>query len=188
MTYHGGNQLLDIPQILDASNLSAGMHVADLGCGRTGYVVFPLAKVIGAHGMVYAVDIMKDVLEEVHKRAALEGFAQVFTVWADLERPGAISIPEHTLDVVFLVNTLFHFSNVEPVLDEALRLMAPKSRLVVVDWTHNELPFGPKQEQLVDFARVDAWARTHHFTVQNRFAPGDHHQGVVYFKHDKLPE
>lgn len=187
MSHYGGNQLLDIPQILDASNLSPGMHVADLGCGRTGYLVFPLAKAVGSNGMVYAVDIMKDVLEEVHKRAALEGFEQVFTVWADLERPNAISIPEHTLDVVYLVNTLFHFKDVEAVLSETLRLMAPKSRLVVVDWTHNELPFGPKPEQIIDFSRVDAWARANQFTVQNRFSPGDHHAGVVYFKHDQLP-
>lgn len=187
MTYHGGNQLVNIHETIKSSGVLPGMHVADLGCGRTGNVVFPLASIVGEHGMVYAVDILKDVLAEVNKRARLENFHNVFTVWADLEHSGGITIPEGTLDIGFLVNTLFHFPNVEACLDEAYRLLAAKSRLVVVDWASNNLPFGPKPNQLVDFARIEAWAMAKGFSVQSRFEPGQHHKAIIFYKHDEIP-
>ncbi len=186
MTYHGGNQLVNIHRTLETAHVLPGMHVADLGCGRTGNVVFPLAQVVGEHGMVYAVDIMKDVLAEIDKRARLENFHNVFTVWADLEHPGGLTIPEGTLDIGFFVNTLFHFPNIEACLDEAYRTLAAKSRLVVVDWIKSDLPFGPNDDQLIDFGRVEAWARSKGFAVQEHFQPGDHHAGVVFYKHDEI--
>ena len=41
MTYHTGTHLIDPYALLLKGGITEGMHIADLGCGRTGHVVFP---------------------------------------------------------------------------------------------------------------------------------------------------
>ena len=60
-----GKALLDPKIVLDKLRLQPGMRVADLGCGRTGHFIFLAAKQVGDKGVVYAVDLMKDILESI---------------------------------------------------------------------------------------------------------------------------
>jgi cyclopropane fatty-acyl-phospholipid synthase-like methyltransferase len=48
MTYHAGNAVIDPERLLAKSGLRAGMHVADFGTGRTGHMIFPAARIVGA--------------------------------------------------------------------------------------------------------------------------------------------
>lgn len=182
MTYHSGNQLVDPQLVFAKAHLEPGMHLADLGCGRTGHIVFPAAKLIGEQGVIYAVDIMKDVLENINKRAALEGFINIHTIWADIERHAAVAVPAKSLDVAIFVNSLFHAHDITSMLNEAKRLLKDKARLVVVDWKKNNLPFGPRPEQFVNFDRVREWAQANNFVVQDDFAVGPYHRGMVLYR------
>lgn len=184
MPYHSGNQLVDPHVLFSKAGLQPHMHVADLGCGRTGHLVFPAAKIIGDRGIVYAVDILKEVLEGVGKRARLGGFHNVHTVWADIERVGAIPVPENGLDMVFLVNILFHSSHRHEILEAATRLLKEKARLVIVDWIRYDLPFGPNKENLVDFDDIINWGQSHNFVLQEEFPMGKYHMALVLYKHD----
>ena len=65
---HSGTALIDPYKIFEKISLGHGMRVADLGCGRTGHFIFPTARVVGESGVVYAVDIMKDILESIKSR------------------------------------------------------------------------------------------------------------------------
>lgn len=158
------------------------MHVADLGCGRTGHVVFPASVVVGEHGILYAVDILKEALEEVHKRAKLENLLNVHTVWADLERVGKTAIPEKSLDIAFIVNALGRVKDRQAMLAETLRLLKEKARCVVVDWQKTGLPFAPRDGHLLDFEDVKAWARRNGLAVAEEFAAGPYHRGMVLFR------
>ena len=160
------------------------MHIADLGCGRTGHVVFPAALALGEMGMVYAVDIMKDVLENIIKWAAMDGFVNIHPIWADLEKIGQTSIPERSLDIVFLVNTLVQSNNKPSILEEAKRLLKEKARMVVVDWSRKGLPFGPSEERFVDFENVKQWAKKQGMAIQEEFDMGSYHHGLVLYQHD----
>ncbi|MCX6779720.1 MAG: hypothetical protein NT034_00885 [Candidatus Magasanikbacteria bacterium] len=60
-----GTALIDPFEIFQKVGLSSGMRVADMGCGRTGHFVLPAARVVGEKGLVYAVDILKDVLQSL---------------------------------------------------------------------------------------------------------------------------
>src|SRR3989338_2287181 len=104
---HVGTALVDPYKIFEKISLKEGMRVADLGCGRTGHFVFPAAHVIGDNGIVYAVDVMKDVLENVKSRARFEGFDNVQAIWSDVELPGRAPIPNKSLDACFFINALF---------------------------------------------------------------------------------
>ena len=180
--YSTGNQLIDPHLLFEKARLHAGMHIADLGCGRVGHVVFPGAMIVGELGLVYAVDILKDVLENIRKRAAMENLLNVQTIWADLERAGKTSIPAKNLDAAFLINVLFQSKNKLAMLDEAFRLLKDKARLVVVDWARDSLPFAPPKEKLIDFDEIKKWARGKGLVVQEEFSAGPYHKGIIFFK------
>lgn len=184
MSYHHGNQLIDPPLLFEKAQLQSGMCVADFGCGRTGHLVFPAAHIVGERGIVYAVDILKDVLDAIEKRTKADGILNVHTVWSDVERIGATTIPQRSVDVVFLVNALGAMTDYRSVLGEAKRLLKQKGRLVVVDWLRHGLSFGLKPSQYVDFSLCIDEAKTHGFVLQEQFPVGKHHHGIVLYIHE----
>lgn len=158
--------------------------MADLGCGQTGHIVFPGAKILGKKGVMYAVDIMKSVLEMIGKRASINSFLNIETVWSDLEKIGSASIPASSLDAAFIVNTLVQSNNRHAILEEARRLLKDKARLIIVDWERRGLSFGPQDDRYVDFVDIKRWSQMHGFAVQEEFKMGNFHHGLVLFKHD----
>jgi len=184
MTYHSGNQMIDSQLLFEKAHLDGGMHVADLGCGRTGHIVFTAAMKVGERGIVYAVDVMKDILENIKKRADMENKLEVQTVWSNLERVGSTAIPANSLDVGFIINVLNQSNNREAILEESYRLLKNKARLVILDWSKKGLSFAPPDENYVDFNAVKHWAHEHEFVVQEEFDMGPFHHGLVLFKHD----
>ena len=184
MVYHSGNELVDPYLIFDKAQLRSGMHVADLGCGRTGHVLFPAASLIGEHGIIYAVDILKDVLESIKKRAVMDNLSNIHTVWSNLECVGATSIPVKSLDVVFLVNTLVQSINRHAILEEAKRITKDKARIIIVDWFKKGLSFGPEDDRFIDFENIKQWAKMHGLAMQEEFGVGRYHKGLVLFKQE----
>ncbi len=180
--YSSGNQLINPRLLFEKAGVQSGMHIADLGCGRTGHVVFPGSMAVGEMGLVYAVDVLKDVLENIKKRAAMENLLNVQMIWADLEMAGKTSIPAKNLDVGFIINVLFQSKNKLALLDEAFRLLKDKARMVIVDWARDSLPFAPQKALLVNFDEIKKWARGKGLVVQEEFSAGPYHKGLVLFK------
>ncbi len=79
-----------------------GEVIADLGCG-TGRWTFELARAVGEHGKVYAVDIDREVLKEVRKRKRAYGIDNVEIITSVADDP---RLPVNGLDVVFLNNVI----------------------------------------------------------------------------------
>lgn len=184
MSYHSGNQLVDPYVVFEKAQLHPGMHVADFGCGRTGHMVFPAALVVGEQGLVYGVDILKDCLENVQKRAAMESLHQVQTIWSNVEYVGKTAIPAGSLDTIFIVNMLNQSDNRHGILEEARRLLKDKGRIVIVDWVTAALSFSPAEERLVDFKDLVSWARMHGFGLQEECGIGSYHNCVVLYRHN----
>lgn len=182
MPHHSGDQLVDPQLLFQKAQLQPGMHIADLGCGRTGHLVFPASRIIGKQGLVYAVDILKDVLTLIQKRAASSAIHNIHTVWSNIESVGATAILPNSLDVVFVVNTLIHSDNRHGILEEARRLLKEKARLVIVDWKKKGLTFSPDDKRFVDFEDIKSWAQMHGYAVQEEFDVGAYHHGLVLFK------
>ena len=70
MPHHVGDQMIDPALLFEKAQLQQGMHIADFGCGRTGHLLFPATRILGERGLIYGIDILKDVLQVVSKRAA----------------------------------------------------------------------------------------------------------------------
>ncbi|TAL19414.1 methyltransferase domain-containing protein [Patescibacteria group bacterium] len=173
-----GTELLNPFQILERAGVKEGMRVADLGSGAIGHFVFPAGRMVGKNGAVYAVDILKSALAGVESRAKIEGAANVQTVWADIEVVGATNIPAGTLDIVLLINNLPKQSMVA----EAVRLLKPGGKLLVVDWSPTASPFGPPSKDRVDKETAKRLAAEQKLRLKDEFQAGRYHYGLVFEK------
>lgn len=182
LKFHGGNELIDPVKLLEAGGISEGYTVADLGCGASGHFVFPAAQLVGPQGKVYAVDILKSVLEAIESRGKLEGVDNVERVWADLERFGALQIAAGTVDLTLLVNDLSQIPARETVMREAARITKSGGTLIVGDWKRTASPLGPPPERRLDPATVKQLAGASGFELTVEFDAGPYHYGLVFCK------
>ncbi len=184
MNYHNGTKMIDPHLLFHKVRLTANMHIANFGCGQTGHLVFLPAEMVGKDGLVYAVDILKEHLTEIKKRADVGNHHNVHPIWSDIEKVGATSIPEKTIDIVYMVNTLVNTNDHHSVMAEASRLLKDKGRIAVVDWERKGVPYGPSDERHVNFDQIKIWGRQNNFAIQEDFQMGPFHRGVVLYRHE----
>ncbi len=163
-------------------SLTTGKRVADLGCGRTGHFVFPASRAVGETGIVYAVDIVKDVLENIRSRARGEGYYNVQTVWTDLEKVGSTPIPENSLEICFITNVLYLARDKAAILKEAARLLMKNGAAVIIDWRKKLGPLGPADDKMVSAEDVKKWGLEAGLVYQEDFNLGDYYYGVILAK------
>lgn len=179
----GGNALID-PQIVVAkAQISERMRVGDLGCGRTGHFVFPLAAAVGEYGLIYAVDILKDVLANIDRRAQQENVKQIKTVWSNLEMFGATKIESSSLDIALLINILFQSNRRSEIIREAVRMLKQGGKLLVVDWKRIATPLGPSVEGRLNKENLLAVCQRLGLELMEEFEAGVYHFGMVFLKH-----
>ncbi len=68
-------RLIQHPRKIVGPYIKPGDTVIDMGCGP-GYFTIDMAKMVGSHGRVIAVDIQEKMLERVRKKAQRHGVAQ----------------------------------------------------------------------------------------------------------------
>lgn len=177
----GGNELISI-NVFEKVGLEAGMHVGDLGCGNLGYFAVPAARLVGKGGVVYAVDILKSVLEAVGNRARQEGLTNIQTIWSNLEIIGATQIPEASLDLSMLHNMLFQSDKDDLVVKEAYRLTKVGGKILMIDWLKIETPFGPPIGDRPNPEDLKRYAQDTGLTLIEEFAAGPYHFGLLFSK------
>ena len=182
MNFHGGNELIDARKLLTRAGIKQGDIVAELACGATGHFVFPAAHMVGSTGRVYAVDILKPVLEAILSRAKLEGVDNVETVWTDLEKPGAMKIADGSADLTLLINDLSQIPARATVLSEAARITKSGGTLLVGDWKQTASPFGPPTERRLNPAIVRQLSQEAGFEYSEEFEAGPYHFGLIFRK------
>ncbi len=182
---HAGTALIDPRPIFERIALAPGMRVADLGCGRTGHFVFPASRVVGDRGIVYAVEIVKNILESIKSRCRSEGYNNVQAIWSDIEKIGKTPVPAGSLQACFLVNVLFLVHDKAAALKEAMRLIEPEGAVVVVEWGKRLGPLGPPDELLVSPEQAASYAQEAGLRVAEQFAMNEYHYCLILRKGEK---
>lgn len=141
----GPGGFLDTRKVVAAVGVTPGMHVADLGCG-SGYFSLELAKAVGSSGTVAAVDVMQEPLQSVQTKSEAMGLGNIRTIRADLEVSGSTKIPDRALDLSLLANILFQSQKKEEIIREAVRIIKPGGKLVIMDWKKGATGFGPPDD------------------------------------------
>jgi len=174
--------LLDIGEILSQAHIGHAMKVADLGCGSSGFFVFSTASLVGKPGKVYAVDILKPVVEGIMRRAKLEHNKNIEAIWSNLEVFNATKIDSGSLDVAMLINTLHQSPKRVDILREAVRMIKKGGKLVVVDWMNISLPFGPDRDERVNKDNLIQACQKLGLELSKEFRAGDYHFGLIFTK------
>ena len=179
---HGGNELIDAKKLLTRAGIKQGNTVADLGCGTNGHFVFPAAHMVGSTGRVYAVDLLKPVLDSIRSRSKMEGVDNVEPIWADLERSRGMKIADGSVDLTILVNDLSQIPQKTTVAQEAARITKSGGTLVVGDWKQTASPLGPPAEKRITPAIARQLAQDAGFEYSEEFEAGPYHFGLIFRK------
>ena len=180
MVTHAGKALIDPERIIQKMNLKEGMRVADMGCGRTGHFIFTISKLVGESGIVYAVDIMQEILSHLRGRTEAEGYHNIQTVWSDIEKEGATPIPPKSLDACLYINVMSMLKDRSQALKEAVRLIKDSGIIVVVDWEKKLGPLGP--EKMLLPATMTDLATEAGLKFAESFSAGDYHYCLFFRK------
>jgi len=174
--------LLNVEFLINKIISTNNDKVADLGCGSFGYFVFPLAKRIGKHGRVYAIDIIKSSLESVKSIAKVENLTQIETVWSDLEVLGGTKIKDGSLDSILLVSTLHQSDNYNNIILEGCRMLKPGGKVLIVEWNNENGPFNTNGRRRIKREDLKKAIDSTPLEVIEEFDAGDHHYGMLLVK------
>lgn len=184
----GGSELINPDYLFKQLDIQQGMRIADLGCGGNGRFCIPAGRLVGQRGIIYAVDILKSVLQEVAKKARLEGVNNVKPIWSNLEIYGATKIKDSSVNIAFLINILFQAKEHKEIIREATRILKPGGKLLIVDWTQTATPFGPSLVDRVKPEDLKKIARNINLELVDEFKAGKYHFGLLFIKPEEKKE
>ena len=114
--------------ILNEVGIKRGFHVLDYGCGPGGYVIVT-AELVGKSGKVYALDVHPLAIRKVGDIASKGRLTNVETICSDCKT----GLPDSSVDVVLLYDTLHTFGEPDGVLEELHRVLKPNGTLSFSD-------------------------------------------------------
>ena len=174
--------LFDIKAIIGKMEIIEGQKTSELGCGNFGFFVWPLARLVGRRGTVYAVDILKSHLEEIKRIALKDNFPQVKTIWSNLEIFKAAQIESSSLDAALLINVLHQSEKKGEVLRESIRLLKRGGKLMIIEWGNSDSPLGPRPEKRVKLDSLKLAATKLNLNLEEEFIAGPYHYGLILTK------
>ncbi|OGH88984.1 MAG: hypothetical protein A2537_01520 [Candidatus Magasanikbacteria bacterium RIFOXYD2_FULL_36_9] len=179
---HSGRALIDPIRIFSKVGLTKGMKVSDMGCGRTGHFVFSAARIVGETGIVYAVDILKDVLNAINSRIRTQALNNIQVIWSDIEAVNKTPIPPKSLDMCFFMNVISGVKNKQAALTESVRLLKEDGQIVIVDWSKKLATLGPSDDGLVDPKKLIEVATTCGLKLVQNILVSDYHYCLIFKK------
>ena len=139
---------LNPTQALERAQLHEGMHVADLGSG-SGFFTRAAARMVGEQGVVWAVDVHRDMLPRLKNLATGEGLHNVEVMQGDIESVGGSNLPAGEFDFCILSNVLFATEHKQAAVAEIKRLLKKGGRALVIDWSASFGGMGPHRDHVV---------------------------------------
>jgi ubiquinone/menaquinone biosynthesis C-methylase UbiE len=154
---HEGRAIYDKRyEVLDEMHLKPGMNVADIGAG-SGLFARLMAQRVAPRGMVYAVDISKNMIDHITNIAEQEKIANLKAVLGDPHSP---RLEPHTLDLVCIIDAYHHFEFPQDMLREIVKALRPDGTLVLVDFKRID---GVSKEYILKMVRAGEGTFTDEF-------------------------
>lgn len=107
--------------------INEGQTVLDFGCGPGSYTI-PAARMVGERGRIYALDIHPLAIRAVEKKAKKERLANINTILSDRDT----GLPDGSIDVVLLYDTIHMIKNKRVLLKELHRVMKTNGLLSIL--------------------------------------------------------
>ena len=161
---------------LKAFGLREDSIVADLGAGTGHYAV--AAGKLAPRGKVYAVELQKDYLDTIRYKVEEAHLKNVQIIWGNVEKTGGTKIGDGVADAVIASNILFQVEDKNLFIEEAKRILRPKGRLLLVDWTADSI----MGKVAVPKAKARAMFEKKGFTFDREIDTGREHYGMILLK------
>ena len=182
-------------EIIKNFEIRPGMVVADFGSGSGHYVLAVARKINnsglpaarpptrqGQAGIVYAIDIQKNLLEAVKSEAEKQHLPNVDIVWADLESKEGTKLASGTLDFAIVSNILFQINDKDALAREIFRTLKNGGRAAVIDWAASFGGAGPVAKSLAPKKEAERIFIQEGFLEEREFPAGDNHYGIIFKK------
>ena len=144
-------QILPAFDILKQLKLNEGDTFADIGCG-IGYFTLPAAGIIGSEGVIFALDIELEMLEEVDKRATENSVQNIRTI---VTNEYDFKIPDISIDFAFVCTVLHEVGNKLKFINEIKRILKENGRVAIVEWIKKDSEMGPPLGHRLDMGNVE---------------------------------
>ncbi len=106
------------------------MTICDMGCGN-GFYSLQLARLVGPHGRILAVDIQPEMLAMLRDRAERGGIENISPILGSFHDP---RLPEKSVDLILLVDVYHEFSHPQQMLAAMRRALKPEGQVVLVEY------------------------------------------------------
>ena len=119
-------------KIIERSGIKPGMTVMELGCGSGAYTAF-VARAIGEHGKLYAVDMQPEMLQQLERKLARAENQDIRNI--ELKQASAYDLPfeKDSFDLVYLVTVLQEIPDRGRALREIRRVLKPGGILAITE-------------------------------------------------------
>ena len=128
--------------------------VADLGAGG-GWFTVRLARRVLPHGIVYAEDVQRLMIEAIQRRVQREGLTNVKTVLGGYDDPFP-DMPPNMLDAVLIVDTFQEMEHPVVLLQNVARTLKPGGLIGIIDYRQGEGGPGPDSPRVAPAAIIEA--------------------------------
>jgi ubiquinone/menaquinone biosynthesis C-methylase UbiE len=156
-------------------------HIAVFGSGAGGHS-FAALRALRGNGKVVALDSRQDLLDRVASDASQLRISGLSTRQANLEMIGGTRMVENSQDAVIIPNTLFSAGRKDQLLTEALRILKPEGKCLIIDWKESYGGMGPQPEHVVTEEQAKELAEAAGFEFVRSFVAGAQHYGLLYKK------
>lgn len=161
---------LQIERVMDLLAIGPGKSVADIGAGSGWFSVLAAGRV-GSSGSVWAVDISKESVDHIARRAVDEGIPQLKALLGDPDDPRLAS---SSVDAVLILKTYHEFEKPVTIMHRLRSAMRPGGLVGVIDKNGKGDDHGVPPETVIDECRRAGFE----LVAQHDFVQGD---GVDYF-------
>src|SRR4051812_35180845 len=134
-------------QVMDGLQIAEDSVVADLGAGG-GWFTIRLARRVGPHGLVYAEDVQRLMIEAIERRVQREGLTNVKTMLGEYDDPFS-GLPANTLDAVLIVDAFHEMEHPVVLLRNVSRTLKPSGLIGIIDYRQGGGGPGPDAEDRV---------------------------------------
>lgn len=121
------HRLEDVRKPLKKAGVKEGQTILDFGCGP-GHYTIAAAKMVGAKGKVYALDIHPLAVQSVEKKAKQEVLTNITTILSDRNT----GLPDSSIDIALAYDMISMVKDKEALARELHRVLKPNGILSVL--------------------------------------------------------
>jgi 2-polyprenyl-3-methyl-5-hydroxy-6-metoxy-1,4-benzoquinol methylase len=167
------------PKLMKALKLKPGMTVCDLGCGN-GFYTLRMAKEVGPDGKVLAVEIQKEMLDLLKRRADKEKVTNYEPVLGTVVDP---KLPANALDLILVVDVYHEMDHPIEMLAALRKSLKPTGRMAIVEFRAEDPKVPIKELHKMSKAQINKEIPANGFKLVEQFddLPWKH---VMFFERD----